>query len=204
MLPPGGFRSTPFRPRLPFLAGLPPGARSPWAPPAATGGACLDPTSLADFCQPSRMPGHTWRAPAPHAKRRFRRLAVPDPERPGTVSGPVVPASRRTPAEPAEVARVSVRAAAAEANSDFLERLGVAGTATPGLESPEGADRPRPPLGPAARTVMTLEGAGGAFHCQGVGRDCRPDPPATRPHRTVRTARTRPFREPESPTLTGG
>lgn len=95
MLPPGAFRSTPFCPWLPFFADLAPEARSPWSPPAATGGACLDPASLADFCQPSRMPGHTWRASVPHAKRRFRSLAVLDLERPGTVSGPGVPTSRR-------------------------------------------------------------------------------------------------------------
>jgi hypothetical protein len=205
MLPPGGFRSTPFRPRLPFFAGLPPGARSPWAPPAATGEACLDPTSLADFCQPSRMPGHTWRAPVPHAKRRFRRLAVPDPERPGTVSGPVVPAPRRTPAGPAEVARVSVRAAAAEANSnspgrprvvELPRRRGPNPPATPpnrGLPSGQPRERGEPSRRPEAPSA-TRE----------LGRSANRTQPSRKHLRESASTRPRLFHESRCPTSTGG
>jgi hypothetical protein len=43
---------------LPFFAGLVPRAESPWAPPAATGGACLDLTTLVDFCNHTKGRAH--------------------------------------------------------------------------------------------------------------------------------------------------
>jgi len=50
--------SAPLHPGLPFFAGLLPRTRSPWAPPAATGGACLDQTSLTDFCNHTKDRAH--------------------------------------------------------------------------------------------------------------------------------------------------
>jgi hypothetical protein len=47
-----------FRRRLPFLAGFLPRARPPWAPPAATGEACLDPMSLPGFCNHAKDRAH--------------------------------------------------------------------------------------------------------------------------------------------------
>jgi hypothetical protein len=43
---------------LPFFAVLLPLAESPWAPPAATGGACLDLTPLDDFCNHTKGRAH--------------------------------------------------------------------------------------------------------------------------------------------------
>jgi hypothetical protein len=50
--------STPVHRWLPFFAGLSPRAESPWAPPAATGGACLDLTTLDDFCNHTEGRAH--------------------------------------------------------------------------------------------------------------------------------------------------
>jgi hypothetical protein len=50
--------SAPIRLWLPFFADLLPRAESPWAPPAATGGACLDLTSLGDFCNHTKGRAH--------------------------------------------------------------------------------------------------------------------------------------------------
>jgi hypothetical protein len=51
-------RSPPFHLWLPFFAGLLPRAESPWAPPAATGGACLNLTTLDDFCNHTKGRAH--------------------------------------------------------------------------------------------------------------------------------------------------
>jgi hypothetical protein len=74
--------SPPFRLWLPFFAGLLPRAESPWAPPAATGGACLDLTTLVDFCN--------------HTKGRAHRANVRT-SREAPFLGPRIP---RTPKDP--------------------------------------------------------------------------------------------------------
>jgi hypothetical protein len=71
--------STPFHSRLPFFAGLLPRARSPWAPPAATVGACLDLTPLPDFCNHTEGRAH-WTDVRTSSKAPF--LALPRPSSP--------------------------------------------------------------------------------------------------------------------------
>jgi len=115
------------RPRLPFLADFLLWARPPWAPSAATDDACLNRVSLTGFCN--------------HAKNRTHRANVRTSPR-NAVSGASVARSStelrvsgkrqvgsrctRRRDLPAEVSRVSVRAAATEANSDLFERPVVA------------------------------------------------------------------------------
>jgi hypothetical protein len=72
--------STPFHPWLPFFADLALWARSPWAPPAATGGAYLDLTSLPDFCNHTKDRAH-WANVRTSSEAPFLALLCPVPRR---------------------------------------------------------------------------------------------------------------------------
>lgn len=75
-------QSTSLHRWLPFLAVLLPLAESPWAPPAATGGACLDLTPLPDFCNHTK--GRAHRANV----RSSRGAPFLGPRRPGAPKDP--------------------------------------------------------------------------------------------------------------------
>jgi hypothetical protein len=65
-----------------------------------------------------------------------------------------------------------MRAAAAEANSSFLEHPPVIESDSQGLETPGSAARPRPLFEPTARTALAEKEAGGAFRRQKPRLEC--------------------------------
>lgn len=74
--------STPVHLWLPFFAALLPRAESPWAPPAATGEACLNLTSLSDFCNHTKDRAHQANVRTSR-EAPFLGLRIPEsPERP--------------------------------------------------------------------------------------------------------------------------
>jgi hypothetical protein len=81
-----------------------------------------------------------------------------------------------------------MRAAAAEANSSFLEHPPVVESDSQGLETPGSTARPRPLFEPTARTALADEEAGGAFHRQQPRLEYHSLLDAVR---TLRTHRTR-------------
>jgi len=128
--------STSFHRRLPFLAVLMPLAESPWAPSATTDGACLDLTPLPDFCNHTEGRAHRTNVRSSR-EAPFLGLRSPGaPEEPRVVSGGLIP-THQAPVPPAEVARASMRAAAAEANSNSSERPFVVGQLASGDGAPE-------------------------------------------------------------------
>jgi hypothetical protein len=110
-----------FRPPQPVLADFLLWARPPWAPPAATGEACLDPMSLPGFCNHAKGRAHRANVRTSHRTAASSGsepgpLKAPDCERQG---GSRCGLAR---ALPAEVLQVSLRAAATEAHLDSFER----------------------------------------------------------------------------------
>jgi len=75
--------STPLHRWLPFFAVLLPLAESPWAPPAATGGACLDLTPLDDFCNHTEGRAHQANVRSSHEAPFLGRRSPSAPKDPG-------------------------------------------------------------------------------------------------------------------------
>lgn len=200
MLPPGSTS------RRRFASGLGPRARSPWDPPAATSGSCLDRTSPADFCNHTEARAHRANAGTSHAvpfpaRRRFSREA-----RERRASGAGAPGQHREVlAASVEITRVSVRAAAAEANSnspgrprviELPRRWGPNPPATPpdrGLPSGQPRERGEPSRRPEAPSA-TRE----------LGRSANRTQPSRKHLRESASTRPRLFHESRRPTLTGG
>jgi hypothetical protein len=200
VLPPGSTS------RRPFASGLRPRARSPWGPPAATGEPRLDQTSPADFCNHTEARAHRANAGTSHAvpfpaRRRFSREA-----RERRASGAEAPGQHREVlAAPVGVTRVSVRAAAAEANSSLPGRPCVAKLprwwspnppATPpdqGLPSGQPRERGEPSRRPEAPSTA-----------REPGRSANRAQPSHKRLRESASTRPRLFHGSGRPTMTGG
>jgi hypothetical protein len=164
--------SPPFHLWLPIFAGLLPRAESPWAPPAATGEAYLNLTTLADFC--NHTEGRAHRANVRTSREApFLGLQVPGaPKGPGGVSGGVDPAPEG--AGPTGRSRSSQRARGGSRGQLNLLRAPRCHRPTffRDWNSRERTGRSRPLLGPTARTALALEEAGGTFHTQEARLEC--------------------------------
>jgi hypothetical protein len=169
--------STPVHLWLPFFAGLSPRAESPWASPAATGEACLDLTSLDDFC--NHTEGRAHRADVRTSREApFLGLRILEaPKGPEVCERSACTQHPRALARPAGFIRVSMRAAAAEANSSSSERPGVIDRLLSGLELPTETGRSRPHFGPAARTAWPSERPGTLSTLRKPGRNAIPSGP---------------------------
>jgi len=133
--------SAPFRPRLPFFADLLPRTRSPWTPPAATSGAYLNLTPLSGYCNHTKGRAH-WASVRTSPEAPFPALRRPEASKGSELSWAAKLIQRpKAPALPARLARVSLRAAATEANSNSSERPVVIGQ----TQTKAGYSRPVPP-----------------------------------------------------------
>jgi hypothetical protein len=164
--------STPFHSRLPFFAGLLPRARSPWAPPAATVGACLDLTPLPDFCNHTEGRAH-WTDVRTSSKAPF--LALPRPSSPKG-SGIVErrgesSAQERRPGRPKSSESACARRQQRPTRAPPSTPLSLSDHPLE-LELPQKSRQPRPLLKPAARTALALGEAEGAFRCQEPRVEC--------------------------------
>jgi hypothetical protein len=172
--------SPPLHLRLPYLAGLLPRAESPWAPPAATGEACLNLTTLDDFCNHTEGRAH-WANVRTSREAPFLGLQVPGaPKGPGGVSGQVDPAPEG--AGPTGRSRSSQRARGGSRGQLNLLRAPRCHRPTffRGWNPRERTGRSRPLLGPTARTALAFEEAGGTFRTQ-EARTGTPFPPDRHP-----------------------
>jgi len=164
--------STPLHPGLPFFADLPLWARSPSAPPAATGEACLDQTSLTDFYNHTKDRAH-WTNVRTSPETPFLTLLVPALRgAPGIVSGGVSPAPES--AGPAGRSRPSQHARGGSRGQ--LELLRTSPCRQPNSKgagtSPGKRLTKTPPS--ARRTNGTgLREAGDAFNLQEARAECR-------------------------------
>jgi len=162
-----------FRLWLPFLADSLPWARPPWAPPAATGEACLDPMSLPGFCNHAKDRAHQTdvrtsprnsvsggsesRSPTGH------RSVVSDKDIPATNRyGPCRPKSPKSACARRQQRPTWIRSNAPLSPSKARSEL----------ETPSASRPAQAPLGPTARTVTIFGEARGAFHRSEPGLEC--------------------------------
>lgn len=164
-----------FRSQRPFLAGFLLWARPPWAPPAATGEACLDPMSLPGFCnhandrthqadvrtspRDSVSGGSEARSPTGH------RAVVSSKRVPATDwCGPYRPKSPESACARRQQRPTWIRPNAPLSPSEArLE-----------LEAPSASRPTQAPRRTTARTVEILGEARGAFHRLRPSLECLP------------------------------
>jgi len=162
-----------FRRQLPFLAGFLLLASSPWAPPAATGEACLEPMSLPGFCNHAKDRAHQTdvRTSPRNSVSGGSESRSPTGHR-SVVSDKGIPATNwyepcRPKSPESACARRQQRPTRIRSNAPLSPS-----EARSELETLSASRPAQAPLGPTARTVTVFGKARGAFRRSGPGLEC--------------------------------